>query len=284
MLSVSNCPSCGKAFSVEVPPGTPVRCPHCQQVVTVPMPAAPPMTPASATPINYVPFLEPPKEQGAAIGALVCGLLGLFACPLVGLPGLILGIVGVRNVNREPNRYKGKGLAIGGIITGGLSLLSIPVYIFAFIALWQLAKRENCTDNLRNLSKAMRAYAGDWDGAFPPDFETLISTGDATEDNFLCLGSFPVSDLYACYLYVADQTSDADPKRVLIYEKPECHGGEGGNVLYVDGKVEFVSAERMADLVEKTESALKRRGRVEPADDDADPSHDDDAPADEDGD
>lgn len=76
---------------------------------------------------------RPSGQNGPAIGALVCGILGLvlFLVPILGLllavVGLVLGIVGVRRA-RDP-AVPGRGLSIAGIVTGALGTL---------IGLWYL--------------------------------------------------------------------------------------------------------------------------------------------------
>lgn len=70
---------------------------------------------------------RPTGQNGPAIGALVCGILGLvlFLIPVLGLLlaviGIALGIVGVRRA-RDP-ATPGRGLSIAGIVTGALGAL-----------------------------------------------------------------------------------------------------------------------------------------------------------------
>ena len=56
-----------------------------------------------------------PTRTGLAIGALVCGIIGLVGCAPVGLVGVILGIVALSKISADPREYGGKGYAIGGI-------------------------------------------------------------------------------------------------------------------------------------------------------------------------
>ena len=67
------------------------------------------------------PFGMPSKTSGAAIAALVLGLVG-FCVPVIGgLVAVILGIVGIASTG-TPN-VKGRGMAISGLILGLLTLL-----------------------------------------------------------------------------------------------------------------------------------------------------------------
>jgi hypothetical protein len=104
----------------------------------------------------------------------------------------------------------------------------------------------------------MARYARDADGVFPADFQTLIANSGLDEFDFWCPGGDPESeDPYDCYRYVAGQTTADDPNNVLIYERPGCHEGAGGSVLFLDGRVEFVEPYgRVKDLVRETQGRL----------------------------
>lgn len=88
------------------------------------------------------------RTEGIGSGAFFLGLLGLIigiagiTTPLLFLglamciAALVMGIVSINKINRKPNIYRGKGLAITGIIFGGLGTLVLLVFIpFLLIAL-----------------------------------------------------------------------------------------------------------------------------------------------------
>ncbi len=78
-------------------------------------------------------------DQTLPIVSLVCAIIGsLFFCCYLGIPlgagAIITGFIGYRNANNEPDIYGGSGLAMAGMIVGGLSmLLSIGYLIFAVV-------------------------------------------------------------------------------------------------------------------------------------------------------
>lgn len=87
----------------------------------------------------------PPRSQqsgqtnGLAVAALVVGILSIpiaFACGVGGLFGIaavVLGFLGMKKANDEL-AGSGRGLAIGGIVTGVLGLLaSIAIVLFWFV-------------------------------------------------------------------------------------------------------------------------------------------------------
>ncbi len=71
-------------------------------------------TPAMTGPIS------PPLKKGFAITSLVCSLVGVLACMgiILGPLAIIFGGLALRNANRQPQVYGGKGLATAGLIVG----------------------------------------------------------------------------------------------------------------------------------------------------------------------
>ena len=246
------CPSCGRQIAAAGMPGAPVRCPVCAQVVKVPI-AAPPTHPAA----SQVPPHSPQKKtNGLAIAALLCGLVGIItSCfPIIGLVGVILGIVALVQLRDEPERFRGKGMAITGIFAGAVSLI-LSFVLYSAIGPW--ISRSACYENLIVVREGMLRYAVANDSAYPPDFETAIQSGDVSIDDFFCAGGDWVSeDPYECYQYIEGQTTDDDPDNVLIYEKPKCHEG-GSSVLFLDGRIEFIEPyARVEELVADTWARL----------------------------
>jgi len=71
-------------------------------------------------------FAPPQKTNGLAITSLVTGILGL--CGIGSLVGIITGFVALNQISTR--REKGRGLAIGGVVAGFVTLLlSIPFWI-----------------------------------------------------------------------------------------------------------------------------------------------------------
>ncbi|GAB10437.1 hypothetical protein GOARA_056_01850 [Gordonia araii NBRC 100433] len=69
-----------------------------------------------------------PGTDGLAIASLVCGALGLTCC-LTGPIALILGIMSLRNQNRDgTGGGSNRGMAIAGIVLGGLATAVIVAY------------------------------------------------------------------------------------------------------------------------------------------------------------
>jgi hypothetical protein len=72
-------------------------------------------------------------NQTLPIISLVLGIVS-FCCyisPVAGLAALITGYMGMKNANNDPQHFGGKGLAIAGMVVGGLfGLLGVLYWIF----------------------------------------------------------------------------------------------------------------------------------------------------------
>ena len=75
------------------------------------------------------------RDQTLPIIAMVLGILSL---PLVccwggawlGIPAAIVGYLGMRNADSDPERYTGRGMAIAGLVMGIVSFLCTMIVIF----------------------------------------------------------------------------------------------------------------------------------------------------------
>ncbi len=87
------------------------------------------------------PFQPPPAGVGGenktlAIISLVTGILSLFCCGwfIPGIVAIVLGFIAKGKATSDPANYGGAGLALGGIITGAISLvLGVIVVILYFL-------------------------------------------------------------------------------------------------------------------------------------------------------
>jgi hypothetical protein len=80
------------------------------------------------------PFQPPPaatgQDQTLAIVSLVCGILGILCCGiLTGIPAIITGFMAKNNADSNPEQYGGRGMALAGMILGGISVVLTIVVI-----------------------------------------------------------------------------------------------------------------------------------------------------------
>lgn len=75
------------------------------------------------------------QNKTLAIVSLVCGILSLTCCgPFTGIAALVTGYMAKNNVDANPQQYDGRGLAIAGMIMGGISLVLTVLY-FVFVVI-----------------------------------------------------------------------------------------------------------------------------------------------------
>jgi prepilin-type processing-associated H-X9-DG protein len=146
----------------------------------------------------------------------------------------------------------------------------------------ELAKRSVCAANLSGTAMALRMYANLYQGQFPPDVDPLVAGNFSQPAQFLCpsadenpkyekytsggTGSYTVGKpipadlhemLHSCYVYIPGQVEDGNRANVLMYEKKGCHQGEGGNVLFADCHVDWITPySKVEKLVEETKARL----------------------------
>lgn len=97
-----------------------------------------------------------------AIAALVLGILG-FCVPLVGILAFILGITAMHRIDCSCGRLGGRGLALGGAITGGIATIGqLVIFILVLLMLPAARKTSNQLKNsshLRDQHHSMVIYA-----------------------------------------------------------------------------------------------------------------------------
>ena len=135
-----------------------------------------------------------------------------------------------------------------------------------------------CSSNLRQLGQALTIYANDHEGRLPDSLEEMLASVDVTNDVMICPSSNdeiaprgepseiianirarglrtridePQGQPRHCsYIYLGKglSTGAITPATVLIVEPLANHDGDGINVLYGDGRVDFITTEKAKGL------------------------------------
>ena len=151
-------------------------------------------------------------------------------------------------------------IAIIGILAG----LLVPALALAR----EKARRAACLNNLKQIGLAFKLYAGDYREAYPSSFTNLGSyVGSNSVQIFRCPSAAPnpnapasvmvMDGTWSCYKMRTGMSESDSPSAVLACDKGASnefaatasgdlfsinHKGDGGNVLFVDGHVEWYNA------------------------------------------
>jgi len=130
------------------------------------------------------------------------------------------------------------------------------------------APKVKCASNLRQIGQAILLYANDNQGQYPDSFGTLLLNEDITSDAFVCPDSNDtpatgattqaiVANLTAgghlSYVYLGNgmNTATVGANAVVAYEPLSNHANTGMNVLFGDGRVDFISPAAAGALISK---------------------------------
>lgn len=163
MISVT-C-ACGESFQApREAEGKRMKCPACGGPVSVPRFDNDDDEEFAGSPL---------RTSRNAIVSLSLGVLSFLCTVFAGVPAIITGVLALRDIDRSRSRLGGRGLAIGGIVTGGIgSLLVAPALLIGlmFPAVQRVrgaAERAKSMNNLKMIGLAMHEYESEH-GEFPP--------------------------------------------------------------------------------------------------------------------
>lgn len=75
-----------------------------------------------------------PATSKLAIASLILGIACIFLGPLSAVPALILGIIALRRIKQSPGVLRGRGCAIGGVVTAVVfPIVIVAVFLLAVV-------------------------------------------------------------------------------------------------------------------------------------------------------
>jgi prepilin-type processing-associated H-X9-DG protein len=239
---------CGKQLQArEEYAGRITRCPDCGRELPIPEAAeaegAAPLeeriTPATPGPVPgpRSDHAEPEWEDldtgsgrtsGKAIASLILGIASFLCTIFTGIPAIILGILGMRDVGRSGGRVKGQGIAIAGIVTGGVGTLlacamipiSVGLLLPAVQKVREAANRVACLNNLRQITLALHNYHDTY-GRFPP---AVVRDRNGKALYSWRVALLPFLEEQALYKeFHLDEPWDSDHNRRLLDRMPKVY-------------------------------------------------------------
>ena len=121
-----------------------------------------------------------------------------------------------------------------------------------------------CSSNLRSIGQAVQMYANENRGLFPPDFGTLLITQDLTSEVFVCYSTNDVradgptmqavaeklsAGGHLSYVYTGKGMTLNSPANAVLAYEPLSNHGDGMNVLFADGRVNWIDPVRGRKLL-----------------------------------
>ena len=139
----------------------------------------------------------------------------------------------------------------------------------------ETANRVKCGSNMRQIGQGIFLYANENKGKYPPNLGILVKTEELTPQVFVCPtgNTAPPNGLAiddqvkwvndnADYVYLGSGMNvTAGAEVIVLYEKPGAHGGQGMNMLYGDGHVEFQMMQSAMQQIQKQNANKKGGGR-----------------------
>ncbi len=211
-------------------------------------------------------------NSGLAITAMVLAIVSFIPLicigPLLSIPAIILGFIALYATGRTPPQVRGRGMALIGVIVGSGNILCWIVLLVVFLAAptflasmipslgraRELANRTVDMSNIRLIVLADLSYASGNGGQFPPDIATIAAglpgpktlvSRSSTTTPLSTLAGASESDIedHCDYNYVGGDLKLFDlrsPSSMIVIYEEDVHRGEGRNIGFADGHVEFV--------------------------------------------
>jgi prepilin-type processing-associated H-X9-DG protein len=160
-------------------------------------------------------------------------------------------------------------LASGNNMSVGEVPLLMSIMLPSLNRARETANRVKSASNLRQIGMGIMQYSAEHQGAYPPDLGTLVKTQDIPIVAFVSPDSNTAAppnltpdqgadwvNNNSDYIYIgAGLKQGAAPENVVCYEKEAIHHGDGMNILYGDGHVEWQGVAEGRQQIEQSKKA-----------------------------
>lgn len=247
---------------------------HDQPEGQQPPPETPPQA-AGEPPMNPAPA---PRQNNLAVASFVLAIVGIVTCaglPLFGLFSLILGLIALAQIARNPEQAGSKWMAIVGIVTGGVGILVIPIIVAilfpVFVRAKEAGQQSACIKNVKQISVALQMYTTDYEQYPPADrwvqaLDPYMGRLSKARDTFRCPAAKSALPSYALNRRVAGirEADISDPAAtVTVFDSIPGRSPAGGVELlpapprhhsrhvigFADGHVMSVAASQVSGLM-----------------------------------
>lgn len=175
-----------------------------------------------------------PKGNGMAVASLVLGLLS-FCTFITAFPGVILGIIAV-------SRPNGKGLAIGGIISSVLGMISVPVVAILFALLLPAIQkvreadaRVKVSNNFKQVGVSLHNHASSYNDRLPSAW--LTANGKPGLSWRVQLTPYMPDDGRRMSSFAVNEPWDSPTNQAQASRMPAAYRGDPANTTATDTPV-----------------------------------------------
>ena len=164
-------------------------------------------------------------------------------------------------------QYRGRGMALAGMILGLFSIFGLVGSIPALIEARQARNRFRCASNLRQICLASIMYSNDDKArALPPDPSGLNKYLNNSSVWICPECQQPVAGgggggVASSYIYLGSQLPRMRKIRypaqtILAYEPLSNHDGRGVNAVFLDGHCEWIAKERAGAVMQQIQLSI----------------------------
>ena len=186
------------------------------------------------------------KTASLAIASLVLGILSLcVGICVTGIPAIIFGIIALVRIGKTPG-LGGQGLAITGLITGGIGTVMAPIVLAimlpAFVGARDKAREVACASKVKMLCVASITFAQEHNDTLPKTLDDLKSQlgGDtkAFDRSIRCPSATGAPEPSYRIEHAGEKVNDLPAATTIIITEKQCPHRNKQSVGYLDGHVE----------------------------------------------
>lgn len=149
------------------------------------------------------------------------------------------------------------------LIAVGVFLLAAGLCLNSLARVHELANRQGCSSNIRQLGQAILLYGEDFGGVLPADLQTLIKARQFPPECLTCPSTADTKSVHGelgqghcSFVYVGPERARVplSEGEVVVIEDPANHKLDGANVLYGDGSASFEPIETIVRYLDGLEA------------------------------
>ena len=179
---------------------------------------------------------QPEPSQRLAVTALVSGIVNFLFLGILVIPtivGLVISAVALKRINRAPQQYGGKSLAVGGLVMNLVSLVAlVPILIIAAIAIPNLLASRRAANEGSAIASLRRIHNAE--AAYYEMYEKFGTMADLQQENLIAVElASGTRNGYRFKIETVSDSGDGWPGYVAV-GVPTEYGSSGRRSFFID--------------------------------------------------